>query len=186
LTQLLGSGLGLINGTRWTTLRKTLDPMFSHLAAMQYLRNSLYASAEDYVAGIHKFAKADKQDAKGKEIVINATQALQRYPFFEVASMFYGKMSDVEQERLWELGRQYSEVFSAIVFGGIHRFKMTKYLSTKAYNGAITYQKAWKNFNMDMCIAREITAPETPINLLMQAAERGEITSQEVIIYIYH
>ncbi|KAH7255997.1 cytochrome P450 monooxygenase GliC2 [Fusarium tricinctum] len=180
LTQILGSGLGLINGTRWTKLRKTLDPMFSHPAAMQYLRNNLYASAEDYVAGIHKFAKTDKQDSKGKEIVINTTQALQRYPFFEVASMFYGRMSDVEQERLWELGRQYSEVFSAIVFGGIHRFKMTKYFSTKAYNGAITYQKAWKNFNMDICRAREITAPETPINLLMRAAERGEITSQEV------
>ncbi|KAH7476141.1 Cytochrome P450 monooxygenase [Fusarium oxysporum f. sp. matthiolae] len=180
LTQLLGSGLGLINGTRWTTLRKTLDPMFSHLAAMQYLHNHLDASAEDYVAGIDKFAKADKQGAKGKEMVINATQALQRYPFFEVASMFYGRMSDVEKERLWELGRQYSEVFSAIVFGGIHRSKMTKYLNTKAYKGAMTYQKAWQNFNMDIARAREITAPETPIILLMRAAERGEITSQEV------
>ncbi|GKU09669.1 unnamed protein product [Fusarium langsethiae] len=180
LTQLLGSGLGLINGTRWTTLRKTLDPMFSHPAAMHYLRNDLYAGAENYVAHIHEFTKADKQDAKGKEIVINATQALQRYPFFEVASMFYGKMTDVEQERLWELGRQYSEVFSAIVFGGIHRSKMTKYLSTNAYKGAIAYQKAWKNFNLDICRAREITAPETPIVLLTRAAERGEITPQEV------
>ncbi|KAF4986632.1 hypothetical protein FGRMN_10746 [Fusarium graminum] len=180
LTQLLGSGLGLINGTRWTTLRKTLDPMFSHLAAMQYLRNKLDTSAEAYVAGIHKFAKADKQDAKVKGIVINATQALQRYPFFEVASMFYGRMSDVEQERLWELGRQYSEAFSAIVFGGIHRSKMTKYLNTKAYKVAMTYQKAWKNFNMDICKAREITVPETPIILLMRAAERGEITTEEV------
>jgi cytochrome P450 len=186
LTQLLGSGLGLINGTRWTTLRKTLDPMFSHLAAMQHLHNHLDTSAEDYVAGIDKFAKADKQGAKGKEMVINATQALQRYPFFEVASMFYGRMSDVEKERLWELGRQYSEVFSAIVFGGIHRSKMTKYLNTKAYKGAMTYQKAWQNFNMDIARAREITAPETPIILLMRAAERGEITSQEVITYIYH
>ncbi|KAF5656666.1 cytochrome p450 oxidoreductase [Fusarium heterosporum] len=148
LTQLLGSGLGLINGTRWTTLRKTLDPMFSHLAAMQYLRNRLDTSAEAYIAGIHKFAKADKQDAKVKGIVINATQALQRYPFLEVASMFYGRMSDVEQERLWELGRQYSEAFSAIVFGGIHRSK--------------------------------ITVPETPIILLMRAAERGDITTEEV------
>ncbi|EDP52457.1 cytochrome P450 monooxigenase GliC2 [Aspergillus fumigatus A1163] len=182
LTQLLGSGLGLINGTRWSTLRKTLDPMFSHRAALQYLRDSLDAGAQDYVAGIHQFAKADGQvqTADGKVMVINATQALQRYPFFEVASMFYGKMSEAEHERLWDLGRRYSEVFAAIVSGGIHRSKLTRYLNTKAWNNARDYQKAWRDFNREIYTARKMTAPDTPIVALTEAAERGELTPNEV------
>lgn len=182
LTQLLGSGLGLINGTRWTTLRKTLDPMFSHRTALRYFRDSLDAGAQDYVAGIHRFAKADgqMQNADGKGMVINATQALQRYPFFEVASMFYGKMSEGEQERLWDLGRLYSEVFAAVVSGGIHRSKLTRYLNTKAWNNARDYQKAWLDFNREIYAARKITAPDTPIVVLTEAAERGELTPNEV------
>ncbi|GIC87200.1 cytochrome P450 monooxygenase hasH [Aspergillus udagawae] len=180
LTQLLGSGLGLINGTRWTVLRKTLDPMFSHRTALRYFRDSLDAGAEEYVAGIHRFAKADGQNADGKGMIINATQALQRYPFFEVASMFYGKMSEEEQEQLWDLGRRYSEVFAAVVSGGIHRSKLTRYLNTKAWNNARDYQRAWRDFNREIYRARKITAPDTPIVVLTEAAERGELTPNEV------
>ncbi|KAL5365578.1 cytochrome P450 monooxygenase GliC2 [Aspergillus floccosus] len=180
LTQLLGSGLGLINGTRWTSLRKTLDPMFSHRTALQYFRDSLDSGAEDYVAGIHRFAKGDKSGADDKSIVINATQALQRYPFFEVASMFYGKMSEEEQERLWDLGRRYSEVFAAIVSGGIHRSKLTRYLNTKAWNNARDYQRAWREFNRDIYQRRKATASDAPIVVLTEAAEKGELTYNEV------
>ncbi|KAK2616881.1 hypothetical protein QQS21_000259 [Conoideocrella luteorostrata] len=180
LTQILGSGLGLINGARWTVLRKTLDQMFSHRTALQYFRDSLDSSAEDYLAGISQFASADKQAADGKSIVINATQALQRYPFFEVASMFFGEMSAGEKERLWDLGRRYSEVFKAIVSGGIHRSKMTKHFNTKAWKDARDYQRAWKDFNWEMYRARKTTAPDTPIVILTEAAENGELTHDEV------
>lgn len=180
LTQLLGSGLGLINGTRWTSLRKTLDPMFSHRTSLQYFSDSLDAGAENYVAGIHQFAKADQVCADGKSIILNATQALQRYPFFEVASMFYGKMSEEEQERLWVLGRRYSEVFAAIVSGGIHRSKLTRYLNTKAWNNARDYQTAWREFNREIYKRRKLTASEAPIVVLTEAAERGELTYNEV------
>jgi hypothetical protein len=154
--------------------------MFSHRTALRYFRDSLDAGAEEYVAGIHRFAKADGQNADGKGMIINATQALQRYPFFEVASMFYGKMSEEEQERLWDLGRRYSEVFAAIVSGGIHRSKLTRYLNTKAWNNARDYQKAWRDFNREIYRARKITAPDTPIVVLTEAAERGELTPNEV------
>lgn len=183
LTQLLGSGLGLINAPRWNVLRKTLEPMFSHRTAQRFLHESFYTGAEEYVAGIHRFAlPALEHDSEGqkKDIVVNATQALQRYPFFEVASMFYGKMSDDEQERLWDLGRRYSQVFGAIVAGGIHRTKITKYLGTKAYQDAREYQRLWKEFNADVYEARKKGAPETPIVLLTEAAERGALTSNEV------
>ncbi|PLB48986.1 cytochrome P450 monooxygenase GliC2 [Aspergillus steynii IBT 23096] len=182
LTQLLGSGLGLINVPRWNILRKTLDPMFSHRTALRFLHESLYTGAEEYIAGIHRFAlPAHERDSKdNKGFVINATQALQRYPFFEVASMFYGRMSEDEQERLWDLGRRYSQVFAAIVAGGVHRTKFTKYLGTKAYNNAQEYQRLWKRFNADLYEARRKSAPETPIVVLTEAAERGELTSNEV------
>lgn len=184
LTQLLGSGLGLINAPRWNILRKTLDPMFSHRTALRYLHESLYSGAEEYVAGIHRFAlpvpEQDSKEPNLKGIVINATQALQRYPFFEVASMFYGKMSDEEQERLWDLGRRYSQVFAAIVSGGIHRTKFTKYFGTKAYGDAREYQRLWKEFNASMYETRRKSAPETPIVVLTEAAKREELTSNEV------
>ncbi|KAK1140027.1 hypothetical protein N8T08_010936 [Aspergillus melleus] len=182
LTQLLGSGLGLINAPRWNVLRKTLDPIFSHRTAVHFLHESLYSGAEEYVAGIHRFALpvSNQESKQQKGVVINATQALQRYPFFEVASMFYGKMSGDEQERLWDLGRRYSQVFAAIVAGGIHRTKFTKYLGTKAYQDAREYQHLWKGFNADVYEARKRSAPETPIVLLMEAAERGELTGNEV------
>lgn len=182
LTQLLGSGLGLINAPRWNVLRKTLDPMFSHRTAVRFLHESFYNGAEEYVAGIHRFALpvSNQESKQQKGVVINATQALQRYPFFEVASMFYGKMGGDEQERLWDLGRRYSQVFAAIVAGGIHRTKFTKYLGTKAYQDARDYQRLWKGFNADVYEARKSSAPETLIVLLMEAAERGELTGNEV------
>ncbi|KAM5430307.1 hypothetical protein McanMca71_007334 [Microsporum canis] len=180
LTQLLGSGLGLINGTRWTGLRKALDPMFSHQASMKLLRESLDAGAAAYAADINQFALTGKQDADRDGIIINATNALQRYPFFEVASIFYGKMSEAEQERLWELGRSYSEVFASVVTGGIHRLKLTKYLNTGVWKNTEKYQKAWQDFNNEMYESRKALAPPCAIVTLIEAAKRGELTQNEV------
>ncbi|EFE40549.1 hypothetical protein TRV_04715, partial [Trichophyton verrucosum HKI 0517] len=180
LTQLLGSGLGLINGGRWTGLRKALDPTFSHQASMNLLRESLNVGAAEYVADIHKFAFPGKQGIDGDEFIINATESLQRYPFFEVASIFYGKMSKDEQERLWELGRRYSEVFASVVMGGIHRLKLTKYLNTATWKKTRQYQEAWHQFNNDMYKSREIKDPSCAIVTLMDAANKGELTQAEV------
>ncbi|EZF30492.1 Cytochrome P450 oxidoreductase [Trichophyton interdigitale] len=163
LTQLLGSGLGLINGARWTGLRRALDPTFSHQASMNLLRESLDVGAAEYAADIHKFALPGKQGIDGDEFIINATESLQRYPFFEVASIFYGKMSKDEQERLWELGRRYSEVFASVVMGGIHRLKLTKYLNTTTWKRTQQYQEAWQQFNNDMYKSRELKDPSCAI-----------------------
>ncbi|KAH8702189.1 cytochrome P450 monooxygenase GliC2 [Talaromyces proteolyticus] len=181
LTQLLGSGLGLINGTRWTNLRKKLDPMFSHRTSMQLLHETFNSTAEDHVINLNQYAVTqpqEKNDEKG--FIINATQAVQRYPFFEVAQMFYGKMTKDEKEKLWELGKLYSQVFGSIVFGGIHRTKWTKYINTKAYQSAKEYQKQFRHFNMDMYNSRKVDAPTTPIVTLIDAAKRGELTEKEV------
>ncbi|KAL4908841.1 hypothetical protein BDW74DRAFT_165571 [Aspergillus multicolor] len=176
LTQLLGSGLGLINGDRWTNLRRTLDPMFSHRTSLQYFRDSLDASAKQYIEGIGQFRKGNGDG----DIIINVTQALQRYPFFEVASMFYGTMSAAEQEALWDLGRRYSEVFGAVVAGGIHRSKLTKYLGSKAWMNARDYQTRWRDFNAEMYMTRKATASDAPFVVLTELAERGELTASEV------
>ncbi|EFQ96923.1 cytochrome P450 monooxygenase GliC2 [Nannizzia gypsea CBS 118893] len=181
LTQLLGSGLGLINGIRWTGLRKALDPTFSHQASMNLLRERLDNGAASYAADIHKFALVGKQgDTIGGEVVINATEALQRYPFFEVASIFYDEMSENEQERLWELGRCYSAVFASVVMGGIHRLKLTKYLNTDVWKKTQAYQRAWRQFNDDMYESRKIKAPSCAIVTLIDAAKRGYLTQDEV------
>lgn len=179
LTQLLGSGLGLINGARWTGLRRALDPTFSHQASMNLLRESLDVGAAEYAADIHKFALPGKQGIDGDEFIISATESLQRYPFFEVASIFYGKMSKDEQERLWELGRRYSEVFASVVMGGIHRLKLTKYLNTTTWKRTLQYQEAWQQFNNDMYKSRELKDPSCAIVTLIEAAKKGELTQAE-------
>ncbi|KZF25220.1 cytochrome P450 monooxygenase GliC2 [Xylona heveae TC161] len=207
LSLIMGSGAGLINGDSWVRLRKSLDPMFSHRRALSLLQGFIISS-KDYVNNIDTYRlrsqpksngaaaeltmtnqvagaeKKEKQDEKEDgAFIVNAVQALQRYPFFETARIFFGNMNAAETDRLWELSKLYGRAFQHVIAGGLNRTKLTKWARTKSYRETIEYQKQWDEYCEQLYETRiRDGRHHTPLVQLKQAASKGEITNRE----IYH
>ncbi|EOD44122.1 putative cytochrome p450 monooxygenase 2 protein [Neofusicoccum parvum UCRNP2] len=177
--QVLGAGAGLINGKRWSNLRKTLDPMFSHKQAVQ-LVDTFNTSAEVYARGMVDFRLPEEKADDGR-FVVNAAQSLMRYPYFEVAKIFYSGLDRHEMYRLWELGETFGQIFLNIMDGGINRSPLTKWLNTAAWRRTKAYLEQWEDFNAAAYRRRVAAGVEDPLVSLLRQAEAGEIDRQEVL-----
>jgi hypothetical protein len=177
----MGAGAGLINGQKWRTLRKAMDPMFSHKAAVQLLQD-FDKSSSIHVQKLFAFSQAaNLQKAQSKEFfIVNAAQALQRYPFFTTAEIFFGELSPEEEEDLWRISKLYTTVFINVVKGGINRSRLTKWIGTTAWQQTTEYNREWDAFLQKMIYRTSHTRPDTPLNQMWTLAQKGEISEVEV------
>ncbi|KAH8593316.1 cytochrome P450 monooxygenase GliC2 [Bisporella sp. PMI_857] len=182
ISEMMAAGAGLINGQKWKTLRKTMDPMFSHKAAVQLLQD-FDKSAASHVQKLFSFSQVvNSQKAQTKEFfIINAAQALQRYPFFTTAEIFFGELSSEEEEDLWRLSKLYNSAFINVVKGGINRSRLTKFLGTTAWAQTTEYTREWNAFLQKMIQRTSQTRPDTPLNRMWVLAQKGEISELEVV-----
>ncbi|OJD30436.1 cytochrome p450 oxidoreductase [Diplodia corticola] len=180
-SQLLGQAVGLINGNRWTKLRKTLDPLFSHKQSLQYI-DDFNTSAACYAKSLDQYAlekrEADEDDG---HFVVNASQALMRFPYYEVAKLFYSNLTQYEIDRLWELGQLFTEVFAGAMDGGINRSPLTKLLNRPSWQRTRSYIEQWEAFTHESVKRRVDAGINDPLVSLWQQAAEEEIDRQEVL-----
>ncbi|KAK7710019.1 hypothetical protein SLS57_008517 [Botryosphaeria dothidea] len=174
--QLLGQCVGVVNGNRWTTLRKMLDPLFSHKQSLQYL-DAFNTSAEAYAKAVDQYAL----EKSGDRFVVNASHALMRFPYYEVAKLFYGHLNQHEIDRLWDLGQLFTETLSHGIDGGINRSPLTKWLNMPSWQRAKSYIQQWEAFTTEAVQRRVDAGIDCPLVQLWQSAEAGEIDKQEVL-----
>jgi len=147
LSQIMGQGAGLINGQRWINLRKELDRHFSHKVSLNMV-GTLNEHAKTYVQDISQYNLPGRLEKDSKErFVINAAQGLTRYPYYEIANMFYSNLNQQEVDRLWDLGQLFTKSFASVIEGGINRSRLTKWLNTDAWKLTKTYIDQWEEFN---------------------------------------
>ncbi|KAF4537676.1 Cytochrome p450 monooxygenase [Lasiodiplodia theobromae] len=178
-SQLLGEAIGLINGNRWTKLRKTLDPMFSHKQSLQYL-DSFNDSATTYCKNLDQYA-VDRSSSDKQHFTVNASHALMRFPYYEVAKLFFTDLNQHEVDRLWDLGQLFTAVFAGAIDGGINRSPLAKWLNLPSWQRARDYIEQWEAFTREAVQRRVEAGIQDPLVSLWQSAEAGEIDKQEVL-----
>lgn len=181
LSQIMGQGAGLINGQRWINLRKELDRHFSHKVSLTMV-GTLNENAKAYVQNMVQYSIADRLEKNGKErFVVNAAQALTRYPYYEIANMFYSDLNQQEMDRLWDLGQLFTKAFARVIDGGINRSRLTKWLNTDDWKLTKSYIDQWEEFNASAFKRRIDAGINDQVVELFQAAEAGKVDREEVL-----
>lgn len=181
LSQIMGQGAGLINGQRWINLRKELDRHFSHKISINMV-GTLNEHAKVYVQNMAQYSLNDRLEKNGGErFVVNAAQALTRYPYYEIANMFYSNLNQQEVDRLWDLGQLFTKSFASVIDGGINRSRLTKWLNTDAWKTTKTYIDQWEEFNNAAFKRRVEAGINDQMVELFRAAEAGKVDREEVL-----
>lgn len=181
LSQIMGQGAGLINGQRWINLRKELDRHFSHKVSLTMV-DTLNEHAKAYVQNMVQYSLPDRLEKDSKErFVVNAAQALTRYPYYEIANMFYSNLNQQEIDRLWDLGQLFTKAFARVIDGGINRSRLTKWLNTDDWKLTKTYIDQWEEFNAAAYKRRVDAGINDQVVELFQAAEAGKVDREEVL-----
>ena len=179
----MGEGIGLINGHRWKNLRKSVDSMFSHRAAVGLVQNFNISSSKQ-IARLYSISQVENpQNQKvqsEKYFIVNAAKALQRYPFFTTAEIFFGDLTPQDEEDLWRLSKVYMTAFTNVVRGGVQRHRLTKWLNTKGWREVAKYNREWNAFLQNMIRKTATTRPDTPLNKLWGLVLKKEISENEV------
>lgn len=89
LSQIMGAGAGLINGEAWINLRHEIDHFFDHKQAL-IMTHAFNQNADHFVRDMAQYGLPDRirKEKTGGHFVVNAAQALTRYPYYEIARMF--------------------------------------------------------------------------------------------------
>lgn len=181
LSQIMGQGAGLINGQRWINLRKELDKHFSHKVSLTMV-DTLNEHAKAYVQNMVQYSLPDRLEKDSKQrFVVNAAQALTRYPYYEIANMFYSNLNQQEIDRLWDLGQLFTKAFARVIDGGINRSRLTKWLNTEDWKLTKTYIDQWEEFNAAAYKRRVDAGINDQVVELFQAAEAGKVDREEVL-----
>jgi hypothetical protein len=185
VSQIMGEGIGLINGQKWKNLRKPMDAMFSHKAAVGHLQH-FNISSDNQIKRLYAISQADNpQNQKGqseKYFIVNAAKALQRYPFFTTAEIFFGDLTPQDEDDLWRLSKLYMTAFVNVVKGGVHRHSLTKWMGTEGWKEVQEYNREWNAFLQNMIRKTSKTRPNTPLNELWDLVQKKQISENEVSI----
>jgi cytochrome P450 len=183
VSQIMGEGIGLINGQKWKNLRKSIDSMFSHKAAVGYLQHFNISSLKQ-IERLYSISQANNpQNQNGqseKYFIVNAAKVLQRYPFFTTAEIFFGELTTQDEEDLWKLSKVYMTAFTNVVRGGVHRHWLTKWLNTEGWKEVEEYNREWNAFLRNMIRKTAKTRPDTPLNELWSLVLKKHISENEV------
>ena len=176
--QILGDCLGLINGSRWETLRSPLSPLFSHEASMSRLMDTS-AAARSYIDTLSQHSRCKQTDDAGS-LVLHASSTFMKFPFFHTAGIIYGALTPDLQEELWEIGQSRLAIMRYVVTGGIYRFKASKWFAGGALRELEQFQGRWYDFNHKIYAQKALSASALPIVSLWQSTIISHSTEKEV------
>lgn len=114
-------------------------------------------------------------------LIIHASSALMKFPFFHTASILYGPMREEIKEELWAIGMSRLALLRHVISGGIHRFGISKWAAKGASQELLDFQNRWHNFNERMYRKQYSTTTSPPIVSLWRSIEEGKSTGKEVI-----
>ncbi|KAB8070356.1 cytochrome P450 monooxygenase GliC2 [Aspergillus leporis] len=182
--QVLGRCVGLINGEDWRHLRSHLENPLSYRATMAR-RERVFQQARDYIQNdFPRYANDDYiSSSSPRHLVVNPVTALQWFPFFHMAEVFYGSLSTSERAELQRIGQLRVEIFREVVQGGVvNRFGfLSRLLQTSASRLADQFLREWRNFNTRIYRRQLHSNEDAPIVSLWGAVEGNRLRATEVL-----
>jgi gliotoxin/aspirochlorine/mycotoxins biosynthesis cytochrome P450 monooxygenase len=175
--QLLGDCLGLINGERWTRLRKLLEKSgFDRQTAYSRISGTL-AYAKRYVEKLSSQSIDYKAES---QLRVSAVQATVKFPFLYTAGIIYGNLDESQEGELWSLGQRRVALMRYVIRGGIYRSSISWFLSPQMRHELAGFREEWRQFNKRMAAKITSREPSTAIFPLLwrYALEKGASEAQ--------
>ena len=172
--QLLGECVGLISRDDWKRVRAVFEPAFTHEAAKTYVP-LITARTELFFQGL----ESSPRILNG---TIDPAQDLRMLPFWVVAEILYGTLTQDMETELESIAPLREEIFKCIIEGGITRYSWSQYLPIRANRMLASFQKRWHAFNDKA----ELTAsnrgfPYAPISLMYNSIRDGRCSRPEIL-----
>lgn len=172
MSQILGQCVGLVSGNQWRNIRSVTEKAFTRTASTGYV-----SLIEQRIKSYFEELQSSKTLSEG---LLDPAEDLKLLPFLVVAEVIYGKLSPELESKLRDIAPRREALFKHVISGGLARFAFSKYLPTKANGALAAFRAEWHALNRmayDLAISADSDAP---IISFYAAAERGEITHEQM------
>jgi cytochrome P450 len=141
MSQILGQCVGLLNGATWRAVRKKVDPPFMHSGATTLIPKMIEMT-EDHLQALFSSRPQNYEQ-------LDPVADLLMLPFYMIATVFYGNLTDDQVKWLNEWTPKREKLFAYALGGGLPRFWFSKYLPTEANRALIQWKDVWTQFNVE-------------------------------------
>lgn len=173
MSQLLGDCLGLISGSRWGNLHTVISKSFTNSKATSCVPQIMDAVSAHF-DHLEKSGRLDRNR-------IDPVKDLRILPFWIIAEIMYGKLSNIQREQLKTIIPTREALFSRMVQGGITRSSWSRYLPTETNKSLRRFKRQWADFNRQAYLASCSRGDQTLIVTLYEAVKSGTVSSEEVL-----
>ena len=165
--------MGLINGSRWKTLRSLFESDFSRQIAS---RRAPHTNLEA-LSFVRHLGQDSAQEPGTPPSTVHAVTTFMKFPFFHTAEIIYGPLSAQLKEELWSIGQTRLTLLRHVLKGGIHRHQASEWIAYGASKELASFQGTWRRFNQDIY---DSSAPETPIVSAWKSTIDGHVPESNV------
>ena len=171
--QLLGQCVGLISGERWRTVRSIVETPFLH--------RNIDVNVDSITQHVEKYFANIEQGENMRSGKIHPAQDLKFLPFWIVAELFYGTLSDDLVAELNELIPLREEFFMKhVIRGGLARFAWMRFFPTEAHRALADFKTRWAAFNRRVYEHARTAEPSAAIVQMFEAVEQGTISHEQL------
>ncbi|KAF2219166.1 cytochrome P450 oxidoreductase GliC [Elsinoe ampelina] len=168
--EVLGECVGLVSLERWQNLRSVVETAFSR-PSMALKTTLIISQAQQYLNGM----------GLGSIGQMDPAARLQFYPFFVVAQVLFGQLSDEQTSILAELAPLREELFREVIRGGINRFAIARYVPWSGASVLRDFQSRWSRFVEQSYILSRDKKRDVPVTQLWQAVLVCKISKKEAL-----
>jgi len=172
MSRILGQCVGLVSGNDWRELRKVIEVPFQHKVTDTYLLN-----VQHQVKQYLKDLKAGKNMSVG---LLDPALDMKMLPFWIVAEIIYGKLTPEMVDKLKELAPIREELFLHVIRGGLSRFRLSRYLPTRANSTLATFKQRWSSFNECAHEHARLKGMDVPIIPMFEAVYASKISFEQL------
>ncbi|KAI0888105.1 putative cytochrome P450 oxidoreductase GliC-like protein [Annulohypoxylon maeteangense] len=177
MDRLLGSCVGLISGSSWSSVKSCVETPFLHRSASTYITD-MQNFTKTYMRALRTENETFKEHGK-----LHPIQDLKLLPFLFVAQIVYGPLNAELERELTELILPREELFKSVIGGGITRFSVSRFLPLPAIRALHNFKDRWAAWS-DRAHDHALKAgreAETPIIGMYRSVDEGNMTREQLL-----
>ena len=171
--EVLGKCLGLISGPDWRTLHAVMGLPFLRKKSVEYIPR-IEQQTKRYFEDLCLHGRLDQG-------LLNPIDDLKLLPFWITAKIMYGELPPEAEEKLQNLIPIRESLFRLMITGKLTRFKLYKYLPTKANRELSEFKRGWSDFNSKAYQHSVTNDTAVPLVHMYESAIRREITFEQLL-----
>ncbi|KAJ2904206.1 hypothetical protein MKZ38_008536 [Zalerion maritima] len=173
MSQLLGQCLGLVSGKKWLAVKEATEKPFLRAASTNYVD-----LIQKHTSRHFKWLWASGSLASG---LVDPAGDFKMLPFFIVAAIIYGPLEPELEQRLRNLAPEREKLFHHVLRGGMSRFRLSRYLPTRANRELAVFRTKWHKLNQDLYASAACRSSSTPIIQMSRFVDSGEVTREQLL-----